>query len=244
MSKPDKGADGLKIISRKIKYAAAALSVLCAALLLYVFRDRTAVFLRLLFSADARGRLADWVDSFGPWGIPVLFAVQLVQIVVAVLPGEPVEFAAGMLYGTLGGLAVCLCGAFAGSWMALFLSRRYGRRLVQRLIPGGQLDRYIALGDTKRFRRIALLLFFLPGTPKDVLLYAVGLTEISLRRFFYIAVLARIPSIVSSTMAGAAFAGGEFARFGVIYLVAAALSASGMIAHRLIMRRIERRRAQ
>jgi uncharacterized membrane protein YdjX (TVP38/TMEM64 family) len=222
-------------------YAVAALcaSVLCAAL---VWRLYGAELLALSGQAG-RERLVAWVDSFGPAGIPVLFFIQLAQIVLAVLPGEPVEFAAGMLYGPFGGLILCLCGILAGSWCAHALAQRYGVSLVRRLVSAEKLARYTALGKTKRFERVVAVLFFLPGTPKDVLIYAVGLTQMPRARFFLIATLARIPSVLSSTMAGAAFGDGEFLRSGLLYLAAAALGGVGMLVHRVVMRRLEHHKA-
>lgn len=232
----DKGAVSLRTVFGHILKVFAVVAALGLGAV-FVFFNRAALADLFVPSTSelVRVRLAEWVDSFGVWAIFVLFLVQLLQIVVAVVPGEPVEFAAGMLFGTLGGLAVCLCGILVGSFAVLALSRRYGRRFALRFFTAQSLDRYEALGKTKRFEAIALLLFFLPGTPKDVLLYAVGLTRITPGRFFFIAVVARIPSVVSSTLAGAAFGEGLFVRSGIIYLSAALLGAVGILVHHLLL---------
>lgn len=49
---------------------------------------------RLLLQPEFRLRLADWVERAGPWGVVGLFCLQVLQVIVAFLPGEPMELAA------------------------------------------------------------------------------------------------------------------------------------------------------
>lgn len=56
-----------------------------------------------------------WVDAQGPLAPVAMGALVVAQIVVAVLPGEPVELAAGYLFGFWEGTAVCLAGGLVGT---------------------------------------------------------------------------------------------------------------------------------
>ena len=62
----------------------------------------------------------------------------------------------------------------------------------------------------KQIEYIMLILFLLPGTPKDLLTYLAGLLPIKPSRFIVIATLARLPSIISSTYAGATLINGNW----------------------------------
>ena len=64
------------------------------------------------------------IDALGPWGAVIFLVIQILQVVIAFIPGEPVELAAGLLYGTWGGLLICLTGILLGSSMIFAVVRR------------------------------------------------------------------------------------------------------------------------
>ena len=77
------------------------------------------------------------------------------------------------------------------------------------------------------------ILFFIPGTPKDLLTYIVPLTDISLKDFLVITLFARIPSVVSSTYGGDAFADKNFIMLAIVYSAIAVFSIGGATLYRL-----------
>ncbi len=77
----------------------------------------------------------EWVDARGLWGQAVMIAVVAVQILVALIPGEPFEFAAGYAFGVWQGLLLCMIGSFIGGALAMLLARRFGMKLSRRSFP-------------------------------------------------------------------------------------------------------------
>jgi uncharacterized membrane protein YdjX (TVP38/TMEM64 family) len=75
-------------------------------------------------------QVQDFMKGLGIGSVPVFLAIQVLQMIVAVIPGEPVEIAAGLLYGTWGGLALCLLGSLLGSALIFFGVRKLGRKAV------------------------------------------------------------------------------------------------------------------
>ncbi len=146
------------------------------------------------------------VELLGLWGVLLLLGVQILQIVVAIIPGEPVELAAGAMYGAVGGLLLCLAGCLIGSSAVFLLVRRKGKAAFDRTSLGQQLGQYRFLQDEARLEGVVFLLYFIPGTPKDILVYVCGLSSLPLGRFLFLSTLARIPSVITSTWAGASFA--------------------------------------
>ena len=55
-------------------------------------------------------RVVQDVRNAGPGGVLILLGMQFLQVVVAFIPGEVVQVAAGMMYGPWGGAAVVLVG--------------------------------------------------------------------------------------------------------------------------------------
>ena len=131
----------------------------------------------------------------------VLIAVNFMQVVVAFIPGEVVEQACGVLGPYLGTL-ICLISTVLGSCFVLFLVRRFGRNLVYAIYPKEKIDSISFLHDHKKRNMLTFALFFIPGTPKDILTYAIGLTDMSIPLYIGLTTFARLPSIIMSTVSG------------------------------------------
>lgn len=154
--------------------------------------------------------LREWVDRMGILGFFAVLGLQILQIIIAFIPGEPIELLAGVLYGTWAGLGVCLLGCVLASSLIFTLSKRFGRRFLCRIFGEEKVEHWKWLKDSTRVDLVVFLLFFIPGTPKDMLTYIVGITRMSTLRFLLISTFARIPSIVTSTMMGAAMSRGDW----------------------------------
>ncbi len=182
-----------------------------------------------------------WVDQQGPLGPLAFMGMVILQIVVAVIPGEPLEIAAGDAFGALEGTLWCLLGAFAGRTVVFLLVRRFGARAVEVFFPLEKLQDLKFLQNQRRLTFWVFFLFFLPGTPKDVLCYIVGLTRLPLRSWLIISAIAPIPSIVTSTIGGDALGMGNYAFAALVFVLTLAVSGLGLLFYRGICRVRERR---
>ena len=147
------------------------------------------------------------------------------------IPGEPVEIFAGLMYGPLWGTLSCMLGIFLGSMIVYLLVRWLGMPIVSIFMDPKKFQNLRFLQDKKRFERISFLLFFIPGTPKDLLTWAAGFINIRPLRFFAISTVARLPSILSSTLAGASLISGDFTTTVFIFILTGAVSLVGMWLH-------------
>ena len=199
--------------------AAVFFLILCAACL---------PLIRWMFQPEFGPWLQGKVEAMGMWGVLALLGVQILQIVVAIIPGEPVELAAGAMYGAFGGLALCLLGCLIGSAAVFQVVRKKGKAAFERTSLGQKLQEYQFLQDEARLEGIVFLLYFIPGTPKDILVYVCGLSPLPLGRFLLLSTLARIPSVVTSTWAGASFAGNNLWLTAGIFLCTGLLGLGGI----------------
>ncbi|MBQ2955023.1 MAG: TVP38/TMEM64 family protein [Clostridia bacterium] len=159
----------------------------------------------------------DWVDERGAWGQIVMILCITAQILVAFLPGEPFEFAAGYAFGAWQGLALCMIGSFIGGCLAMMLARRYGVRLVKALFPKNDISNNALFKNPGRLRFLTFILFLIPGTPKDFMIYALGLTPMSVLQAVGLTCIARIPSIITSTLSGHALGEENYIAAIIIY---------------------------
>ena len=162
------------------------------------------------------------VNDSGFVGLLMLFGLQLAQVFLFILPGEPIEILAGMCYGGWGGLlfiTVSVCIITTGIF---FLVRKLGRKFVYDFCDENKvkkIENSKLFKNPKKIEWIMIILFMVPGTPKDLLVYIAGLLPIKPLRFILISTFARLPSVVSSTFAGNTLMKGAWRSSLVIYAI-------------------------
>ncbi len=135
-------------------------------------------------------------------GSIIMIAVTAIQVIIAFIPGELVEVAAGYAFGTIPGLILVLIGNIIGSITAIFLTRKFGMKIINFFYPNEDINSLPILNNPKKRNTLTFLLFLIPGTPKDMLTYVVGLTDMKIWQYLLLTTFAKIPSIVSSTAGG------------------------------------------
>lgn len=187
--------------------------------------------------ASSPEALRDVILSYGAGSYAVGLGIQVLQVFVALIPGELVELALGYSFGFLGGTAVCLLGIAIATVPIFLLTKKLGVRFAEIFVDREKIEQLSFIKSETKLKRLIFLLFFIPGTPKDLLTYFVGLTPLSLGDFLIITLTARIPSIVTSTASGYFFAEGNYLTSAVIYAVTGALSLFGIWSYKRITSR-------
>ncbi len=177
-------------------------------------------------------QLRQWVDNYGIWSRIVFAAAVVLQVVVAILPGEPFEIAAGYAFGAVEGTVLALLGIVLGSGAVYGLVRRFGRGAAAVFFSREQMQSLEFLLASPKSRALAFLLMTVPGTPKDLLSYFAGLTGLGLWEWLGIVAVARIPSVIGSTCSGGAAGNGEYGLAGLVILLTALLSGAGLLYYR------------
>lgn len=207
----------------------------------------TVQFLPLIKNiTDEAGREAyiKQIHDGGFLGWLAVVGLQALQILVALIPGEPIEVFAGVAYGTWGGLATCLVGCFIGTTVVFYLVRLLGYSFVEAIVEKKDLKKFSFLKNEKKLEQLTFAIFLIPATPKDVFTYLAGLTNIKPIKFILIATFARIPSIITSTIAGSALGDGQWITFGIVYGITAIMVAAGLIINNRMMKRRENKQTE
>lgn len=221
-----------KHYNRKRKLLAGISAAVVVILLLLV----TLILWRWLASFSQEG-LRDYIRSFGAAGWLVFLVLQILQVFIALIPGELLESAAGFVFGPIVGTLLCYAGIVIASSLVFVLTRKFGIKLVEVFVSREKINQLRFLNTEKKRDLLIFLAFFIPGTPKDLLTYFVGLTEIKFRTFLAISLVARIPSVVTSTFGGHLLGEGEYVLAIVVYAATAVMSFLGMLGYNTWMKR-------
>lgn len=186
----------------------------------------------------SRESFRDYIRSFGAAGWAVFLGLQFLQVFIALIPGELLETAAGYAFGPVWGTVLCYVGVAGASCLIFALTRRFGIRLVEVFISREKILELGFLKDETKRNRLIFLLYFIPGTPKDLLTYFVGLTDIRLEAFLLISMVARLPSVLSSTIGGHMLGEENYVTAIWLYGITLAVSLAGMaLYHRIVKKK-------
>lgn len=181
-----------------------------------------------------------WVDSHGIWGRAAFIGMMIFQVVFAVIPGEPLEIGAGYAFGAIEGTLLCVIGLTLGGIIVFVLVRTLGIRVVEVFFSVEKIRSLKFLQNSKKLNTLTFILFFLPGTPKDLLSYFVGLTDMKISVWIFITSVARLPSVITSTLGGSALGSKRYAVALVVFAITLAVSGAGLLIYRTVTKHHEK----
>ena len=182
-------------------------------------------------------RFRAWVDSSGFVSRVIFVGMVIFQLIIALIPGEPLEMGAGYAFGAVEGTILCIIGCVIGSALVFLFVRRFGVKLVEVFFPREKIRSLRFLQDSRRLNLLTFIVFFIPGTPKDLLSYFIGLTDMKLGTWLFITAVARIPSIVTSTVTGDALGLKDYQFALIAFGATLALSLVGILVYRRLSAR-------
>lgn len=172
--------------------------------------------------------LREKILSYGSLSILALMAAQVIQVVIAFIPGEIVQMMGGYIFGPLLGTLYSLGGITLGAAIVFFIVKVTGYPLVKVFVPKKQMERLGFLTKGKKGQTAMFILFLIPGIPKDILVYIAGLTPIKPAEFFSIFIIARLPALAASCWFGASIYERDYVKAVVISAVVLILVVAGI----------------
>lgn len=186
-------------------------------------------YCKLIATPDGLTAAKEKLLEKGIWGPVVFLLLTVVQVIIAFIPGGPVEILGGVLFGPLAGTVICMIGFFAGTISVYALVRKFGKPLVNAFVSDEHLGRFAFLKKEEKLELITFIMFLIPGVPKDALTYFIPLTNINGKRFCILATLARLPATVSSVMIGASLESKNITVGVVAFIITAVLGIVGIL---------------
>ncbi len=212
------------------------LTVVCLALFLTYY-----IGIRFMRIASSGVEFRDFIQSYGFFGFFVAMGIQFLQVFIALIPGEVIEIGIGFAYGWLWGTLLCLSGVGLASYIIFSLVKKFGVKLVEIFISSDKINELRFINSEEKLKRFVFIVYLLPGTPKDLLTYFLGLTKMNIRDFLSITLFARIPSVVSSVIGGNLIGEKQYFKAVVLFLITALVSLIGLKVYKIIMKKIKQR---
>lgn len=209
--------------------AAVIIIIIAASVLLWKF-----IGAPLIDFVSEPERFREWIDKNGAWSRIAFIGMVLFQVVVAVIPGEPFEIAAGYAFGAAEGTLLCMFASAAGSVIIYQLVRIFGIKFAKLFFSEEKLAslRFLKINPKRAF--LFLIIYMIPGTPKDLLNYYAGLTDMKFVPWLFICSLGRFPSIVTSVIGGNALGTRDYWKAAIVFIIALLISGAGLFIYNRI----------
>ncbi len=178
-----------------------------------------------------------WIEGMGMWGKAAYVAVCFLQVLVAIIPGGPIELAGGYAFGHVEATVLSTIGLGLGSVAVFLLVRKFGRSLLEVFFRKEQIEELKFLRTNRRRDIIILILFLAPGTPKDLLCFYCGLTDMPFLLFFLISTFARIPAAWLSSIGGSAMNSKSYTIAIIAAVVIVSMTVLGIVGYRVVVKR-------
>lgn len=199
---------------------------------------------KLLSTEEGRDLLQGIVDKNVALGVVAYLLLQVLQVVVALIPGGVIQILGGILFGNFWGTVLCLIGLLLGTAAVFFMVRKFGMPVVEAFVDAKGINRFSFLNDTKKLEITVFILFLIPGMPKDALTYLVPLTKIKPSRFIILSMLARSPAVVLSILFGSSISRGDVFVAIPIFLAVAVLGLSGILLKDRVISALNRKKSE
>ena len=219
--------DGKRNRAKRVLFA------ISAAVVVLLFVLLTGFFLTHIKEMTDAESFRAFLAGYGAKAWLVGLCVQILQVFIALIPGEAVEIGLGYAFGAAVGTLLCYAGVAAATCMIFVLVRKFGKAVTELYADekDGKVRKFLEKHgkNTEKLRRLAFLLFIIPGTPKDLLVYLFAASGIRLAAFLPISLIARFPSVISSTVGGMFIHNGQIKEAVVLFAATAVVSTLGWL---------------
>ncbi len=193
--------------------------LLAVCLLLYFYKEIYHHFRDMVRFFSNKDQVSALVTSFGVFAPLIFIGIQILQVVMAPIPGELTGFVGGYLFGAAWGFFYSTVGLTIGSLLAFLIARRLGLPFVRRFAGEEVMAKFDYLMEHQG-AFFSFLFFLIPGLPKDYFSYLLGLSPMHVVTFLIVCSIGRIPGTLLLSLQGHAVRSEDYRIFFVILGIA------------------------
>lgn len=181
---------------RKLKiFTAIGFVLLLVGLVVFLFSGDNFIILQDMFREDVtREELQDSLSALGYKGYITFGVLSMLQVVLTFLPAEPTQVLAGLSFGFLKGVGVCLTGVFVGNTIIFLLYKIYGDKLEDYFIKNAEFD-FDAARSSPKIALVVFILYFLPAIPYGLICFFTASMGNKYWKYILLTTIGSIPSI-------------------------------------------------
>ena len=221
---------------RDLLYLLLIATGIAGALILIFWKDE--FLYNLLFHLqDINGIGNQFREAILAYGVlaPLIFiTLQVMQVILAPIPGEASGFLGGYIFGTWPSFIYSSVGLTLGSWIAFGIGRLFDDLVRTKLHETKTYQRFNHLVFKGDFV-IPFILFIIPGFPKDSLSYLLGLSTMPLPVFLFITTVGRMPGTLMLSIQGANVYQGNYLRLAIVLLLSAVIAVPCLLYRKQIL---------
>lgn len=174
-----------------------------------------------LFNAEWLKNLPVFLEQYKNEAILILIGLQILQVVICVLPGQPIQFASSYMFGVVGGYLISIVGAIIGATIAFFLAKLLGAQSIMDLFGKEKVENYRRKINSGKGLLLVLIIYLIPGLPKDLVGYVAGISNMGFLPYIVISSIGRSPGMLGSLFVGKFFHSGNYFAIAVVAVICA-----------------------
>ena len=213
----------VKMISSILKLVMLLLIIVAIPLYIYFFHHE------LIEDFSNIRDVENWLRQYKAQSTLVYIGAQIAQIIICIIPGQALQVAAGYLYGFWLAFALSIVGAFLGSVIVFYLAQFLGKDAMHVLFGKRKITDMLDQINSKKGMLIVFVIFLIPGIPKDLCTYAAGISEMHIKPFLILSLIARSPGMMCSIAIGRQVMHGNYHSAIIIAVIVVILFIVGLL---------------
>ncbi len=194
----------------------------------------------LLENLGSMEKINEFLSRYKLESIFIYLGLQILQLVICILPGQALQFAAGYVFHFWLGFILTMIGAALGTIVTFYIARLLGKDAMYLIFGEKKLKQYIEKLNSKRAFLLILVIYLIPGIPKDLFAYAIGVSNMRFLPFFIISMIGRTPAMMGSIVIGVMFESGSYTGAILLFAAAVILCIIGAWKHKQVHKWIDR----
>lgn len=217
-----------------LKLIILALIIIGLSVIVYLFAPEFVIIFQNIDKAK------EYLLKYEAASILIFMLLQIIQIVISVLPGQVLQFAAGYVYGFPFGILWSLIGIGLGTIITFYLAKFLGKDAMHVIFGEEKITKFINVLNSKKAYTVIFVLFLIPGIPKDLISYAAGVSEIKLKPFLILSIVGRSPALIATIAMSRLLYNGSYISLGIFIFIVVVLFILGIWKHKHLTEYIDK----
>ena len=176
-----------------------------------------------LFNKEWLANLPEFIMQYKGSAAAVLTGMQILQVIICIIPGQPIQLAASYMFGVLKGYLISIVGAVIGAFAAFYIAKVLGKDALETIFGEDKVNDYHRKLNSGKGLTAVLLIYLIPGIPKDLVAYVAGISDMRLRPFLIVSTIGRSPGMLGSLLTGYFISRRNYAAIGILAAVTAVI---------------------